>query len=133
VRKATTIVSSICDDRGEEPTYNNLSISEIISKGMGIGDVLGLLWFKRVLPRYATKFFEVLFFSPPLLLSPSLFRFLYILIDIFLQDVLGIGRRSRAMRVRSTQHNRGISRRQGHHRERRIRLAHHWTPIRWCH
>jgi ATP citrate (pro-S)-lyase len=51
-------VSSICDDRGDEPTYNNLPISEIISKGMGIGDVLGLLWFKRVLPRYATKFFE---------------------------------------------------------------------------
>lgn len=59
VRKATTIVSSICDDRGEEPTYNNLPISDIISKGMGIGDVLGLLWFKRVLPKYAAKFFEV--------------------------------------------------------------------------
>lgn len=59
VRKATTIVSSICDDRGEEPTYNNLPISDIISKGMGIGDVLGLLWFKRVLPKYAAKFFEM--------------------------------------------------------------------------
>jgi ATP citrate (pro-S)-lyase len=58
VRKATTIVSSISDDRGDEPTYNNLPISEIISSGMGIGDVLGLLWFKRTLPRYATKFFE---------------------------------------------------------------------------
>jgi len=59
VRKATTIVSSICDDRGEEPTYSNLPISEIISRGLGIGDVLGLLWFKRALPRYATKFFEM--------------------------------------------------------------------------
>lgn len=68
VRKATTIVSSICDDRGEEPTYNNLPISEIISSGMGIGDVLGLLWFKRVLPKYAAKFFEVCFLTRFILL-----------------------------------------------------------------
>jgi len=59
VRRATTIVSTICDDRGEEPTYNNLPISEIVSRGLGIGDVIGLLWFKRTLPRYATKFFDM--------------------------------------------------------------------------
>ena len=59
VRRATGIVSTICDDRGEEPTYSGVPISEIIENDQGIGDVLSLLWFKRKLPRYATKFIEM--------------------------------------------------------------------------
>eukprot|EP00011_Vannellida_sp_DIVA3-517-6-12_P013710 CAMPEP_0114629458 /NCGR_PEP_ID=MMETSP0168-20121206/13369_1 /TAXON_ID=95228 ORGANISM="Vannella sp., Strain DIVA3 517/6/12" /NCGR_SAMPLE_ID=MMETSP0168 /ASSEMBLY_ACC=CAM_ASM_000044 /LENGTH=610 /DNA_ID=CAMNT_0001840917 /DNA_START=60 /DNA_END=1892 /DNA_ORIENTATION=- len=59
VRRSTGIVSTICDDRGEEPTYAGIEISEMIENDYGIGDVLSLLWFKRKLPRYATKYIEM--------------------------------------------------------------------------
>lgn len=59
VRRSTGIVSTICDDRGEEPTYAGIEISEVIENDSGIGDVLSLLWFKRKLPRYATKYIEM--------------------------------------------------------------------------
>lgn len=42
-------------------------MSSIIEQGYGVGDVISLLWFKRSLPRYCTKFIEV---------SVSLFAFL---------------------------------------------------------
>jgi len=59
VRRATGIVSTICDDRGEEPTYAGVQISDLMEKNSGIGDVISLLWFKRSLPEYATKFIEM--------------------------------------------------------------------------
>jgi ATP citrate (pro-S)-lyase len=59
VRAPTHIVSTICDDRGEEPTYAGVPMSTIIEKDYGIGDVISLLWFKRSLPRYCTKFIEM--------------------------------------------------------------------------
>jgi len=34
-------------------------MSELIEGGYGVGDVLALLWFKRKLPKYATKFMEM--------------------------------------------------------------------------
>eukprot|EP00878_Enallax_costatus_P011558 GHUV01012066.1.p1 GENE.GHUV01012066.1~~GHUV01012066.1.p1 ORF type:complete len:354 (+),score=114.52 GHUV01012066.1:1307-2368(+) len=59
VRKPTNVVSTICDDRGDEPTYFGVTMSELIEEEYGIGDVVGLLWFKRKLPKYATKFMEM--------------------------------------------------------------------------
>jgi len=59
VRAPTHVVSTICDDRGEEPTYYGVTMSELIEGGYGVGDVLSLLWFKRKLPKYATKFMEM--------------------------------------------------------------------------
>ncbi|CAI5928495.1 unnamed protein product [Closterium sp. NIES-65] len=59
VRAPTHIVSTICDDRGEEPTYAGVPISTIVEKGFGVGDVMCLLWFKRSLPAYCTKFIEM--------------------------------------------------------------------------
>ncbi|CAK9232302.1 hypothetical protein BDL97_07G027300 [Sphagnum fallax] len=59
VRAPTHIVSTICDDRGEEPTYAGVAMSYIIESNYGIGDVISLLWFKRSLPRYCTKFIEM--------------------------------------------------------------------------
>lgn len=41
VRVPTHIVSSICDDRGEEPTYAGVSMSELIESDYGVGDVVG--------------------------------------------------------------------------------------------
>lgn len=51
VRAPTHVVSTICDDRGEEPTYCGVSMSELITSDYGVGDVLALLWFKRKLPK----------------------------------------------------------------------------------
>ena len=47
VRRATHIVSTISDDRGEEPTYNGKSMSWVGEEGLGLGGTIGLLWFKR--------------------------------------------------------------------------------------
>jgi len=52
VRAPTNVVSTICDDRGEEPTYYGVTMSELITSDYGIGDVLALLWFKRKLPKW---------------------------------------------------------------------------------
>lgn len=59
VRVPTTVVSSICDDRGEEPTYNGVTMSTLITGDYNVGDVISLLWFKRQLPKYATRFIEM--------------------------------------------------------------------------
>lgn len=52
-------MSTICDDRGEEPTYASVPISQLIEQHATVGDVISLLWFKRKLPTYATKFIEM--------------------------------------------------------------------------
>ena len=59
VRVPTNVVSSICDDRGEEPTYNGVDMSTLIQGDNGVADVISLLWFKRALPKYATRFIEM--------------------------------------------------------------------------
>ncbi|MFH1200260.1 MAG: citrate/2-methylcitrate synthase, partial [Candidatus Micrarchaeota archaeon] len=59
VRKPTSFVSSISDERGTEVAYNGVPISKVVADGMGIGDVIGLLWFKKKLPPYASKFVEL--------------------------------------------------------------------------
>jgi ATP citrate (pro-S)-lyase len=59
VRVPTHIVSSICDDRGEEPTYNGVSMTTLMEGDFCVGDVISLLWFKRQLPKYATRFIEM--------------------------------------------------------------------------
>ncbi len=43
VRRPTTIISSIVDDRGEEPTYVGEKITDII-KNKSLGEVVGSLW-----------------------------------------------------------------------------------------
>lgn len=59
VRRETGIASSICDDRGEEPTYAGVDLSTLPTQPNGIGYTIGLLWFKRQLPEYATRFIEI--------------------------------------------------------------------------
>jgi ATP citrate (pro-S)-lyase len=39
--------------------YGPFSISEVFDKNIGIGGVLSLLWFKKLLPKYATRFIEM--------------------------------------------------------------------------
>ncbi|KAJ3358757.1 citrate synthase [Kappamyces sp. JEL0680] len=59
IRKPASFISTICDDRGQELFYSGMAISEIFKEDIGIGGVLSLLWFKRRLPSYATKFIEM--------------------------------------------------------------------------
>ncbi len=59
VRKPSSFVCTISDDRGEEVTYGGVPISEIIENDSGIGDVISLLWFKKKIPRYGSKFIEL--------------------------------------------------------------------------
>ncbi|KAL0457499.1 UNVERIFIED_CONTAM: ATP-citrate synthase beta chain protein 2 [Sesamum latifolium] len=46
-------------EAGEEPTYAGVPMSSIVEEGLGVGDVISLLWFKRSLPRYCTRFIEI--------------------------------------------------------------------------
>merc|ERR1711865_1264393 len=59
VRKPANFISSIADDRGDELKYCGVPISEVFQKDMGIGGVLGLLWFRRQLPAACTRFIEM--------------------------------------------------------------------------
>eukprot|EP00124_Ichthyophonus_hoferi_P000427 Ihof_evm20s15 gene=Ihof_evmTU20s15 len=59
IRKPTSFVSTISDERGQELTYAGVPISEVLRSNMGIGGVMGLLWFKRTLPPYAARFIEM--------------------------------------------------------------------------
>jgi len=60
VRKPTNFVSSISDDRGDELTYGGVKISDIFEKSAGVGGVLSLLWFRRMLPPACTQFIEMI-------------------------------------------------------------------------
>lgn len=59
IRKPAAFISTISDERGSELMYSGVKISEVFESGMGIGGVLSLLWFKRRLPAYCTKFIEM--------------------------------------------------------------------------
>jgi succinyl-CoA synthetase alpha subunit len=59
VRKPTNFISTISDDRGEELLYGNMTISDVFANDIGIGGVLSLLWFKKLLSRNTIKFIEM--------------------------------------------------------------------------
>lgn len=59
IRRPANFISTISDDRGEELLYGSMTITNVFKKDIGIGGVLSILWFKRLLPKYATKFIEM--------------------------------------------------------------------------
>ncbi len=59
VRKSTNFITTISDDRGDEPYYNGIPMSKLIEDNYSIGDIIALLWFKKKLPKYASKFIEI--------------------------------------------------------------------------
>jgi len=59
VRKPASFISTISDDRGEELMYGQMAISDVFKKDIGVGGVLSILWFKKLLPAYATKFIDM--------------------------------------------------------------------------
>ncbi len=59
VRRPTNFICTISDDRGEEATYCGVPISEVVEKGYSIADVIGLLWFKKKFPQWASNFIDM--------------------------------------------------------------------------
>ncbi|KAL9966324.1 hypothetical protein ACROYT_G024378 [Oculina patagonica] len=59
IRKPSSFMSSICDERGAELLYAGMPITEVFKENIGVGGVLGLLWFQRKLPAYASEFIEM--------------------------------------------------------------------------
>jgi succinyl-CoA synthetase alpha subunit len=59
VRKPTNFRCTISDDSGDELLYAGHKISKVIAENYSIGDVIGLLWFKEKLPKWASDFIEM--------------------------------------------------------------------------
>jgi succinyl-CoA synthetase alpha subunit/citrate synthase len=59
VRKPTGFICTITDDRGGEPLYAGVPMSKVIENDMRIGEMIGLLWFKKKLPPYASEFIDI--------------------------------------------------------------------------
>jgi len=59
IRKPANFVSSISDERGDELKYGGVSLTEILEQDLGVGGVVSLLWFRKRLPPYATKYIEL--------------------------------------------------------------------------
>jgi succinyl-CoA synthetase alpha subunit len=59
IRVPTHFVSTITDERGDQPLYAGIPLTEVVENGHGIGGVIGLLWFKKELPNWATGFIEL--------------------------------------------------------------------------
>ena len=58
IRKPTSFICSISDDRGEEVTYNGIALSKFFNKKLGLGEIISNLWFKTTLPNYGCRFIE---------------------------------------------------------------------------
>ncbi|KAL8693608.1 MAG: hypothetical protein Q9218_001608 [Villophora microphyllina] len=59
IRKPAAFISTISDDRGQELIYAGMPISDVFKEEIGIGGVMSLLWFRRRLPKYASRFLEM--------------------------------------------------------------------------
>ncbi len=59
-RRPRQFICTISDDRGEEATYAGYPISSVAlpETGKTIVDVISLLWFKKIYPRWAVDFIE---------------------------------------------------------------------------
>jgi ATP-citrate lyase alpha-subunit len=59
IRKPSNFVCTVSDERGDEPLYAGVPLSEVIGSGMSIGHILGLLWFQKRLPDDAANYLEL--------------------------------------------------------------------------
>lgn len=60
LKRKYQFITTISDDRGEEVKYAGIPLSKLIENKNGIGDIIGLLWLKKKLPKYASKFIELI-------------------------------------------------------------------------
>ncbi len=60
IRKETSFICTISDDRGDEAVYAGYPISKVATPdtGFSIADVVSLLWFKKRYPKWASDFIE---------------------------------------------------------------------------
>ncbi len=66
IRRPRNFVATISDDSGDELAYGgpygserSMTISDVFKNKIGIGGVISLLWFKKLLPPWATEFLEM--------------------------------------------------------------------------
>jgi succinyl-CoA synthetase alpha subunit/citrate synthase len=59
IRVPTHFISTITDERGDQPLYAGIPLTEVVENGYGIGGVIGLLWFKKEFPNWARGFIEL--------------------------------------------------------------------------
>lgn len=59
VRIPTHFISTIADDRGDQPLFAGVPLTEIIENKYGLGGVIGLLWFKKKFPKWACDYIEL--------------------------------------------------------------------------
>jgi succinyl-CoA synthetase alpha subunit len=58
IRKPASFICTISNDNLEECTYVDTPISKVVEQDIGIGGVIGLLWFRKRLPKFAAKYLE---------------------------------------------------------------------------
>ncbi len=59
VRKPTTVICTISDERGDVPMFSGVGLDSIVEKNKSIGYTIGLLWFKKELPQFAQDYIEI--------------------------------------------------------------------------
>ncbi|KAG9126630.1 citrate synthase [Ceratobasidium sp. 392] len=59
IRKPAAFISTISDERGQKLLYAHMKILDVFKEDIGLGGVVSLVWFKRRLPAWATKFIEM--------------------------------------------------------------------------
>lgn len=59
VRKPANFICTITDDRGDEPLYWGMPMSQVIRQNLSIGHIIGRLWFKKDLPDAAAEYLEL--------------------------------------------------------------------------
>ncbi|MHA1513778.1 MAG: citrate/2-methylcitrate synthase, partial [Candidatus Hodarchaeales archaeon] len=59
VRRPTDVICTISDERGDVPMFSGVGLDTIISENKSIGYTIGILWFKKELPRFAQDYIEI--------------------------------------------------------------------------
>lgn len=58
IRKPTNFITTISDERGDDVSYAGYPLAELVEQNASLGEVLGLLWFKKKLPKTCTAYLE---------------------------------------------------------------------------
>jgi ATP-citrate lyase alpha-subunit len=59
VRRPTDVVCTISDERGDVPMFSGVGLDSIVEQNRSLGYTIGLLWFKRELPKFAQDYIEI--------------------------------------------------------------------------
>jgi succinyl-CoA synthetase alpha subunit len=59
IRIPTNFICTITDERGDQPLYAGVPLTDVVEEGYGIGGIIGLLWFKKKFPNWAKGFIEL--------------------------------------------------------------------------